>query len=259
MKVITLLNEKGGVGKTTLSVHLAAGCAIRGDRVLLIDADAQAHSTLHLGQKERGGLFNLLIDGNEWSSETVTVNPEIYAGDYTCRGKLFLMASNIKTPLIPSATDEHDILHERLQELDGVVDTVVIDTSPSASMLHSIIYVASDYVLYPSQPEFFSAAGLQKSMMRIPKINMAKTQLGLAKCSILGVQMTMVESQTAAHQHVIKQAKNNLGNYVWDPITKRTVWREAQLNRRTLFAYMPEHEATNQIWGMVNRVRREIA
>ncbi len=259
MKTITLLNEKGGVGKTTLSVHLAAGCAIRGDRVLLIDADVQAHSTLHLAQKERGGLFNLLIDGNEWQEETVTVNPTIYAGDYPCRGELYLMASNIKTPLIPNATDEHDILHERLQELHGTIDTVIIDTSPSASMLHSIIYVASDYVLYPSQPEFFSAAGLQKSMMRVPKINMAKAQLGLDKCSILGVQMTMVESNTAAHQHVINQAKRNMGDYVWDPITKRTVWREAQLKRQTLFAYMPEHESTNQIWGMVNRVRRQIA
>ncbi|HHP7245594.1 MAG TPA: ParA family protein [Elainellaceae cyanobacterium] len=258
MKVITLLNEKGGVGKTTLSTHLAAGLAIRGNRVLLIDADAQAHSTLHLGKAERGGLFNLLIDGNEWGTETFEVPPSVYAGDYGADGQLYLMPSNIKNRLIPMATDGLELLHERLEEIETLVDVVVIDTSPDASMLHTLIYVASDYVLYPSQPEMFSSDGLLKSMRRVPKINQMRENMGLGKCTILGVQMTMTEMQTAAHQHVIKMAKQQYGNYVWNPIAKRTIWRESQLVRKTLFAYDPSHQATDEVWGMVNKVRRKL-
>ena len=259
MKVITLLNEKGGVGKTTLSTHLASGLAIHGKRVLLIDADAQAHSTLHLGKTERGGLFNLLIDGTGWESETVEVSPDIYAGDLGSKGQLYLMPSNIKNRLIPMATDGLELLHERLEEIENLVDIVVIDTSPDASMLHTLIYVASDYVLYPSQPEMFSTDGLLKSMKRVPKINQVRANMNLGKCSILGVQMTMVEANTAAHGHIIDQAKQQYGNYVWSPIAKRTVWREAQLVQKTLFAYDPSHQATEEVWGMVNKVHRAIA
>lgn len=258
MKVITLLNEKGGVGKTTLSVHLAAGLAIRGQRVLLIDADAQAHSTLHLGHNERGGLFNLLVDGNGWNTETVEINSDVYAGGYKSEGALYLMPSNLKTRMIPLGVSEQDLLHDRLNELESAIDVVVIDTAPETNMLHTIIYVASDYVLYPSQPELFSANGLWKSMGRVPKINQTKQSLGLGSCNILGVQMTMVEEHTVIHRDIIKNAKEAIGAYVWDPIAKRTAWREAQYMQKTMFAYDPSHQATDEIWGMVNKVRRKL-
>lgn len=254
MKVITLVNEKGGVGKTTLAVHLAAGLAIRGEKVLLIDTDAQAHSTFHLGQRERGGLFNLLVDGSGWERETVQIPDEVYAGTYKTEGALYLVPSNVKTRLIPMATDDMESLHERLAEVQDVVDTVVIDTSPTPSLLHSMIYVASNYILYPSQPEAFAADGMMKSMGRIPKINQYRVNLGMDKCSILGVQMVMVENNTNAHQYVLGQAKETFGAYIWDVIPKRTRYREAQMMKQTLFAYAPADPATDDMWGMIDRV-----
>ena len=67
MKTITLLNEKGGVGKTTLAIHIAAGLAIRGKRVVLVDADAQANSTSQLQIAEAPGIHDLLVREAEWN------------------------------------------------------------------------------------------------------------------------------------------------------------------------------------------------
>src|SRR5690242_15083890 len=97
MKIITLLNEKGGVGKTTLAVHIAAGLAARGERVVLVDADAQGHATVMLGMSNEPALHDLLVREASFKDTLRFVAPEVYAPYGESKGQLFLLPGDTET------------------------------------------------------------------------------------------------------------------------------------------------------------------
>lgn len=257
MQVVTLLNEKGGVGKTSLSVHVAAGLAIRGRRVLLVDADAQGHSTFHLGLPESGGLYRLVAQDAEFKDVLVAPDKARWAGDYEAKGSLYVLPSNVETRAIPVVVSDVTMLRERLSELAGYVDVVVIDTSPTPSLLHSMIYLASDYMIYPSQCESLSLDGLKKSMVHMAQLKGTRAAFGLDNARLMGVQPTMFEMQTNAHRYALDLIRERFGEQLtWSPLAKRTIWRDTTWDRKTLFAVVPEHEATLEAWRLVGRVEK---
>lgn len=259
MKVITLLNEKGGVGKTTLATHIAAGLAIRGKRVLLIDADAQGHSGYLMGMPERtAGLFSLLVDEAEFADVMYRPAWKHWRDSLETTGDLFVLPGDIKTRLIASAIDDGQLFRERLQELDGHIDIVVIDTSPTPSMLHAIIYVATDYMIYPSECEALAVDGLAKSLMRMKSLNKTRAIYGLGETMLLGVQPTMYDVRTNAHDYGIGIIAGQFKSKTWPALPMRTVWRDRAWAKQTLFAYEPDHEATRECWALVKRVEKGI-
>lgn len=258
MKVITLLNEKGGVGKTTLSTHIAAGLAIQGKRVLLIDTDAQANSTTSLRVPESAGLYRLLVQDAEWREVLVVPERAAWTAQEP-KGSLWLLPSNIETRAIPMVVDDVRILIERLDEISAQLDYVVIDTSPTPSLLHSMIYLASDYMVYPTQSEILSMYGLAKSVSHMKRSKETRKVFGLSETCLIGVQPMMFQGNTLAHQHGLQMIQEQFKQLVWEPIPARTIYREASFAQQTLFAYAPGNPATNELWGMVERVKRGIA
>lgn len=252
-RVITLLNEKGGVGKTTLSVHIAAGLAIRGERVLLIDADAQAQSTYLMQIPEFGGLYRLLAQDAEWKAVLQKPDPACWAGDHHTEGELAVLPSNVETRAIPMVVDNPRLLRERLDEMISRFDRVVIDTAPTPSMLHAMIYLATDAILYPTQCEALSMDGLRKSTMRVGAQDDIRGGNGLPPLRIMAVQPTMVTA-TRAHRLGLKAIRKHFGEMVWAPIKKSTVWQDACHARKTLFAYAPDSRAAEQAWDLVERI-----
>src|SRR5690606_25634542 len=98
MKVVTLLNEKGGVGKTTVAVHIAAGLAVNGHRVLLVDADPEGHATVMYGLGKEHGVYGLLVRHATYQRLVRPISPELYeVPAQPVRGKLYLLPSNIET------------------------------------------------------------------------------------------------------------------------------------------------------------------
>ncbi|NWF71270.1 MAG: AAA family ATPase [Chloroflexi bacterium] len=114
MITFSLINEKGGIGKTTLATHIAAGLAIRGYRVLLIDADPQGHATFSFGLEKRGGLFDLLVRDAAFKDVLLAPPLTAFAPD-PIRGRLFLLPSNVETRAIPNLIDDVTLLAKRLQ------------------------------------------------------------------------------------------------------------------------------------------------
>src|SRR5262245_45926396 len=129
MRVISLINEKGGIGKTTLAITLATGLAARGHRVVLVDADNQAHSTISLRIRPAPALYNLLINSSSWE-ESLVFNPNENYGNLS-EGQLFLLPSDESTRNIPAQMKSPLIIRDRFFELDDLVDVVIVDTSPS--------------------------------------------------------------------------------------------------------------------------------
>lgn len=258
MKVLTLLNEKGGVGKTTSAVHIAAGLAIKGQRVLLIDSDPQGHATTRLGMKEFPGLYELLVRDARWEQVLFTVKPERWAGGHEVRGngQIAILPSNIETRLIPMALgDDITLFKERMEGLGNHFDTVVIDTPPTPSLLHTMIYLATDMIVYPVQCQLLALDGLGKSIRHIEKMNQSRESLGMSAATFGGVLPTMFDGRTGAHQGGMGKLEQTFGGDVLPPLRNLTAWREAEFAKRTIFAYAPGSAAEADMWSVIHTLK----
>jgi chromosome partitioning protein len=259
MHVITLLNEKGGVGKTTLATHLAAGLAVSGLRVVLIDADPQGHATLALGLKKEAGLLNLLI--NEWDFDEVlrVPDPESYKlPNRPLQGALYVIPSDTGTRAIPGAMEDVTLLATRLQEIEDEVDVVVFDTPPTPSLLHSSIYLATDGIIYPTECESFSMDGLAMSINRRQNFDPLRMQIDRHPIDIVGIIPNKYERNTVLHAEHLKVLLKTFGEQVWSPIAKRTSWREASAARKMIWTIGPDSRAAVDATNMVNRTVEKI-
>ncbi|MGB1285049.1 MAG: ParA family protein [Aggregatilineales bacterium] len=255
-KVLTLLNEKGGVGKTTVSIHVAAGLAARGYRVILIDADPQGSATSALGMKKYDGLMRLVAQDEEWGKTTAELDPVKWARDGQAKGRLFLMPGHRNSIAIPMLLgDNMMILRDRIEDVEA--DVVIIDTSPTPSPVHALAYLASDYILFPTEAAFLSLDGLASSTHSMVRGNQARKANGLDAINLLGIQPMKVRPRTLNHKDNLKNVRRHFGiDMVWQPIMNRIVWEDATSAGRTIFAYQPERsqfDAQNMAIAEMNR------
>lgn len=250
--VITLACEKGGTGKTTLAVTLAAGLAIRGLRVLLMDADAQGHATFGLGLKNEPGFYDLLVRDAEWKSVLRVVQPEIYEPpDQKSRGLLVVVPGNTETQFVAQKVDNAYIVAERLNELEQHIDVVIIDTSPTPSLLHGAIYLATDALLYPTLCETFSLNGLVSTIKNQQRFSQQRRNAIGREITSIGIAPTMYRHKTVEHSENLAQLRERYGDLVWSPLPMRITWSEAVTMRRSVFAIAPHSAAANEAWDVV--------
>ncbi|MGQ9887294.1 MAG: ParA family protein [Aggregatilineales bacterium] len=255
MKVITLLNEKGGVGKTTLATHLAAGLALRGRRVALVDADPQGHATVMCGLAKEPGLYNLLVREAPFREVLRFVPPEQYrVADQQPSGQLFVIPSNVETRNIANSISDAFAVSDRLRELERSFDYVIFDTSPTPSLLHGSIYLATDAIIYPTKCEYLSFDGLVESINHRQAAQAYRDKWNLGDIAVMGIVPTMFRTQTVEHSENLNELKKRFGKLVWPPIMQRTIWAEAATMRRPVFAIAPETKAASEAWALVNRV-----
>jgi chromosome partitioning protein len=259
MKTITLLNEKGGVGKTTLAVHIAAGLALRGHRVMLIDGDAQGHATIRTGMPKAPALYDLLVRDAEWIDSAVTIDPARYGivGERLPQGTLNLLAGNKETRSIISNTDRATIMRERLDELEAanVVDVVIIDTSPTPSQLHALFYTASDGIIMPTELAYSSFDGLVESIRSKQGADAGRERYyGLPPLHVVGIIPTKYRKATLEQADNLQRLREQFGRAVWEPLALRTVWTETEPSAQPVWALDPYGEATVEFWNVLDRV-----
>ncbi len=254
MKVITLLNEKGGVGKTTLATHVAAGLAIRGYRVVLADADPQGQAGSLMGLPKEAGFYNLLVREAEFLDVLRFVKPDQYSAE-GAQGELYVLPGNIETRVIPQVNPNPFIIRQRFDELNGWADVVVFDTSPTPSIIHTAIYMATDSVLLPTTPAFLGLDGISHSIMHQDNAQTMRRENQLDDVNRLGIIPTMFRSGTVAHdvamQQLVKAFKRNL----WPAVPLRTVFEGAAMVGQLLYKFAPQDETTTDVLGaLVDRV-----
>lgn len=167
MRTIAVLNQKGGVGKTTTTVNIAAALAALGQRVVVIDLDPQAHLTIHLGiepQAVRPGSYEVLMQSAEFEQALMMV-----------RSNLWLLGANInlvgaETELV-SVVGREIILREAMQASQDRFDFCLIDCAPSLGLLSLNALAASQEVLIPLQPHFLALQGFGKLLQTVELVN----------------------------------------------------------------------------------------
>jgi len=222
MRSIAIINQKGGVGKTTTAVNLSAALADRGYRVGLIDMDPQAHASLHLGvSPERGHptVYDLLTSDTTLSEiwQSAGENLQV-AGSH-----IDLAAAEVE---LAGVVGRELILRDKLAEEASRLDYVLIDCPPSLGILTINALSAVDDVFLPLQPHFLALHGLSKLLQTI---NLVAQRLN-DRLRLAGVVFCLFDSGTRLATEVTEDVEA----YFRDARTKPGVWQEAHLFERRI-------------------------
>ena len=249
--VISVTNRKGGVGKSTMATHIAAGLAIHGLNVALVDTDSQGHSSLMLGMPETNGLFEALIDKKPLEEVVQVVSPERFSTpDALPAGNLYLLPSSALTYRIPHMLnpDETFLFIDKLDELAALanLDVVIIDTAPTMGLFDGSIYMATDAYLYVTECERLAFDGISKAVAQMRSItDQRKKYMGRASV-IGGIIPNKMRANTVNHRKNIEKLAKAFPGLVWTPVMLGTIWTEATNASELVYTYAPSGEEAEE-------------
>ena len=222
--ILTIANQKGGVGKTTTAVTLAHGLAMQGLRILLVDLDSQGHVAESLGVEKAPGLQRLLVLEEPLSRVVVTA-----------RKNLDIVPSNKTTDAAKRYLVTEPLSHKALSKVlkNADYDLVLLDCAPSFDLLHIAALVASDMLLIPTKPEYLAVEGVRELLRSAHEL----LQEGESHVNLVAVLPTFYERVTRETAEQLRTLVGAFGQRVWPPIPQDTRAREAAAHGQSLWEY----------------------
>lgn len=288
---IAVINEKGGVGKTTAAITIAAGLARRGYTVALADCDPQGHVAKYLGMPAEAGLFELLVNDQPVGNLLRPVPNEIWAAPNDGNGRFVILPGDHRTTsaghVLTAEQISVNVLRDRLAPLGGA-DVIVLDTSPTITLLMAMIYVAADRILIPTQPELGSVHGVSKALTRLKTARdrgATVRLLGVLPVMLrrthehsanMGELVRMLEPDTwdeyeETLTHVGQDSRLSIERFLLDrhergqvgtllsPVSQSTVWPETPAYQTTIFNYVnPRNKAYRSAERLIDQVEMKL-
>lgn len=216
-KVIAIANQKGGVGKTTTAINLAASLAVLEKKVLIIDADPQANTTSGLNfspdNDQERTLYEVMVD--QIDIRNTLIQTEI-ANLHMIPSHINLVGAEIQ---LVDAADRESRIKNALAAIKDEYDYIIIDCSPSLGLITVNSLAAADSVMIPVQPEFFALEGLGKLLQTIRLV-----QNGInPDLNIEGFVVTMFDGRTKVHNQVLGELREHFGTMVFKSIIQRNI------------------------------------
>lgn len=244
---IAVFNHKGGTGKTTTAVSLAAALAARGKRVLLVDTDAQGNVAASLGMKVEKSLYHVLVMGLAPTAVAVPV-----------RTNLDVLASNetlAAAELYLAGRRERDrVLRDRLASTSQSYDVVILDCSPSLSLMNQNALVFADAILVPVACDYLSLVGVRQVLKTVKNVN----QLLHHPVRIAGVIPTMYDARAKICQDSLATLREHFGPRCLTPIRATAKIKEAPAYAKTIFEWAEDSNAARDYDAVVDQLWRGV-
>jgi len=242
-RCIAVFNHKGGTGKTTTAVSIAAGLAAKGKRVLLVDTDAQGNVAVSLGANVERSLYHVLVMGLRVADAVKQVRPN-----------LDLLPSNetlAAAELYLAGRQNRDrVLQERLSAAASAYDYVVLDCSPSLSLMNQNALVFADSVLVPVACDYLSLVGVRQVIKTVKNVNAILHH----PVQIWGVLPTLFDGRAKICNEAISTLKQHFGERCLPPIRSAIKVKEAPSQGQTIFEYAAGSPAADDYSVVVDRI-----
>jgi chromosome partitioning protein len=246
--ILAIANQKGGVGKTTTAINLAAALAMRGKRTLLIDLDPQGNSSmsyLDIRSAEKS-MYDVFVDTGVHLSDVIrsTMNPHLSIAP--ARIALAKLESRMTGEL-----DAPFRLKDELKLVAGTYSSIVIDCPPALGLLTVNALVAATHLLIPIQSSYFALEGTDDLLETIEKVR----QRPNPELQILGVVITMHDKRTALARDIKEQIRKVFGDKVFRTVISKSVrLEESPAYRESIFTFAPESSGAAEYYSLCEEV-----
>ena len=249
--ILVIANQKGGVGKTTTTFNLSAALAFMGKRVLLVDTDPQAHSTVSCvtnpSQYDKS-LYDVLVNSTE-KIKDIIVKSSI-PGLEVAISKISMAKLE---PILLTEIDAHFRLKDVIEPVRNKYDFILIDTPPTLGLITINALVAANYLIIPIQSSYLSLEGTNDLLDTIEKVRKNIN----AKLEILGVVITLHDNRTNIAKDAVNRIKKAFGETVFETMISKSVkLEESPAYKESIFTYAPYSVGASQYKKLAEEVDR---